>query len=238
MPAAVIAGGIAAAGAVGGAAIGASASNKASRRAAQAQQDATASNNALQRETYAKNEGYLSPSIETGQTASNALMQLFGLAPTDPSTISAFDKFRGSTGYQFRMNEGLGSLASNFRARGLSQSGAAIKANQRFGQNIASDEFGRYVSYLGNQQGVGLTAASALAGVGQNYANSVSANNQNSADAIGNAALISAQNKSAVFGTAANALGQFGSTLASSYSRSGTPYYPSGPKLLDGYKGY
>ena len=123
---------------------------------------------------------------------------------------SAFDIFRNSTGYQFRVNEGQDSLNSGFGASGTLQSGAALKALDDYRQNMASNEFGNYMGYLGNQQGVGLSAGSALAGVGQNYANSMAANNNNAASAIGNAALVKGQNN-----PFANALGMIGGGLLS-----------------------
>lgn len=275
MPAVVIGGAIAAAGAVGGAALGASAQKKASKKAVAAQTQTASDNNALQRETYAKNEGYLSPFVSRGNQAGNAIMELLGFPaqqqqqqqpapqpqqnslmstgfggfggfgggynipgepdysqygqqgmqtgqpvaqqPDQPSAMSAFDTYRNSNGYQFRQNEGMNALASNFRGRGVSQSGAADKALIKFGQDYGSNEFGKYLGYLSNQQGVGLSGASALAGVGQNFANSVSANNQNAADAISNAALLKGQNTANLYGTAANALGNIGGQLVSSY---------------------
>jgi hypothetical protein len=102
---------------------------------------------------------------------------------------SAFDIFRNSTGYQFRLGEGANALNSQYAGRGTLQSGAAAKALQEYGQNFASNEFGNYMGYLGNQQGVGISGASALAGVGQNYANSVMTNNNNAGTAQMNAAM-------------------------------------------------
>lgn len=151
------------------------------------------------------------------------------LPPTQPSAFAgtpttaggtsayqaAFDNFRNSTGYQFRMGEGMKSLNTGYAARGLLNSGAAQKAALNYGQNIASGEFGNYMGYLGNQQGVGLSAGNALAGVGTNYANSITSNNQNMADSLSNAALLKSQNNNALIsgmtGMAGNALGYFSS---------------------------
>lgn len=118
---------------------------------------------------------------------------------------NAFDIFRNSTGYQFRLNEGYDALNSGYAGAGVLQSGAAMNAAQEYGQNFASNEFGNYMGYLGNQQAVGAGAASSLAGVGQNYANSMAQNNNNAADAVGNAALIRGNNN-----PFANALGMIG----------------------------
>lgn len=217
MPVALVAAGVAAAGTVAGSAISSKASKKATNRAVAAQQDMATQNNALQRETYAQNAARLDPFAAQGMQAGNAMNALLGFGDATQAN-QAFDRFRNSSGYDFRLNQGMNALASNFRGRGVSQSGAADKALLRFGQDYGSNEFGRYMGYLGNQQGVGLSAASALAGVGQNFANSVSANNQNAANAVSNAALVNGQNQANAWGTGFNALGNFaGQALGSSF---------------------
>lgn len=126
---------------------------------------------------------------------------------------SAFDVFRNSTGYQFRLNEGMDALNSGYAGAGVIRSGAAMKAAQEYGQNFASNEFGNYMGYLANQQGVGLSGASALAGVGQSYANNVSAQNTQNAANIANAALAKGSNNpwGNMFGMAGGALYGLGS---------------------------
>lgn len=140
----------------------------------------------------------LQPQAQTQQPATQ----------TNPQTYqTAFDNYRNSTGYQFRVNEGMKSLNSGYAARGLLNSGAAQKAALEYGQNIASNEFNNYLGALGNQQSLGLSAGSALAGVGQNYANSLGNINQNKADAISNGALASASNRNALYGNIAGIAG-------------------------------
>lgn len=133
--------------------------------------------------------------------------------PPQPSAMSAFDRYRASDGYQFRQNEGLNALASNFRGRGISQSGAADKALLRYGQDYGSNEFGKYLGYLSNQQGVGLSGASALAGVGQNYVNNVTANNNNAANSLANSYLARGNISANQWGQ----IGGFGDSLISSF---------------------
>lgn len=120
---------------------------------------------------------------------------------------SAFDNFRNSTGYQFRLGEGMNALNSGYAGAGVIRSGAAMKGALKYGQDFASNEFGNYLGALGNQQGVGLSGASALAGVGQNFGNSLAQFNNDAASAKGNAALIAGQNN---FG---NTLGMIGGGL-------------------------
>lgn len=148
--------------------------------------------------TYGRNEGRQLPSQQAATPAAaneNATQ----------AAQNAFDIFKNSTGYQSRLAEGYDALNSGLASSNILQSGAAQKEAVRYGQNFASNEFGNYLNALGNQQGVGLSGASALAGVGQNYANTMAANNNQAASAVGNAALIKGQNN-----PFANALGIIG----------------------------
>lgn len=134
--------------------------------------------------------------------------------PAQSAASNAFDIFRNSTGYQFRVNEGMDALNSGYAGSGLLQSGAALKALDDYRQNMASAEFGNYLGYLGQQQGTGLQAAGAQAGVGLNYANNVTALNQQNANALSNAAVARANNSNALIGSlgsiGSGALGYFG----------------------------
>lgn len=125
---------------------------------------------------------------------------------------NAFNNYRNSTGYQFRFNEGMRALDAGAP---VLNSGARLKAALNYGQNIASNEFGNYLGQLANQQGVGLAGASAQAGVGQNYANSVSANNNSAGTAAANAALMRGQATQNMYGGIANS---FGNALGSSFA--------------------
>ena len=123
----------------------------------------------------------------------------------------AFQNYQNSTGYNFRMSEGIRAIDAGAPVR---NSGATLKARQAYGQNLASNEFGNYLGYLTNQQGVGLSGASAQAGVGQNYANSVMQNNSNAGNAAANAALMRGQATQNMWGGIAGGLGQiFGSSF-------------------------
>jgi len=62
-------------------------------------------------------------------------------------------------GYQFRFGQGMQALDRSAAASGNRLSGRAIKAAQRFGQGIASDEFTNQYNRLANIAGLGQTAA-------------------------------------------------------------------------------
>ena len=84
-----------------------------------------------------------------------------------------------------------------------------MKDFARFNQNIGSQEFGNYLGQLGQQQSVGLSGASAIAGVSQNMAGAISANNDSAGTAAANAALLRGQANSNMYDGIANGLGTF-----------------------------
>lgn len=212
MPAAVIGGVIAGAGAIGAAAIGSSAQKSAANKAAQTAQDTTAQNNALQREIYGSNKDILNPYVQTGYKANEGLNALmYGGDPTA--------ELQKSPGYQFRYDTGMNALNTGLAARNGINSGAAMKAAIRYGQDFGSQEYNNRYNQLAQQQGVGLSAGNALAGVGTNFANNISAQNNASASVQANALLAGGQATAGLYGTAANALGQIGGSLISSYGQ-------------------
>lgn len=131
------------------------------------------------------------------------------------AALAAYDIFKQSTGYQSRLKEGMGALSGNFFGGGVGQSGAAMKAALRYGQDYASGEFGKYLGYLGNQQGVGFAGASALAGVSQGFADRMGDISQNGANVASQAAIARAQNSGALTTAIAGAAGQIGGALSS-----------------------
>lgn len=202
---------------IGSAVIGGAASVIGGNKASKAQQQATAANNALQTQIYNSNKGTLDPYISRGNDAGGLLQQLImgGQGAQD-----AFRAFQSGTGYQTTLGEALGSVNSNAYARGMGDSGATMKALQDRAGQVAQGSFGQYAGLLGNQQGVGLSAASALAGVGQGYANNVSANNNAAATARGNAALNTAGQINGILGNVTGALA-YQNGLGSSYNNGG-----------------
>lgn len=61
-----------------------------------------------------------------------------------PDVNDFFSNFQASPGYQWRLSEGQRNLNANSAARGLGQSGSAIKAGIDYGQNQASAEYGNW----------------------------------------------------------------------------------------------
>ena len=166
--------------------------------------------------------GYVSPTAPTAQGTPQATPQA---APQTGNALSqyqdAFKNYQDSTGYQFRLNQGQRAIGSNFAARGLSNSGAAAKSLLGYNQGMASNEFGNYLNQLAGQQNLGLSAASAQAGIGQNYVGMVSGNNNNAGTVAANAALARGQIGANLFGSIANDLGRTFSSFGSSFAGMG-----------------
>lgn len=173
----------------GAAVLGSAASIYTGSKAANAQKKAAQQGVDEQRRQYDQSRADLAPWRTTGGSALAKLSQLYGLggeAP-DPSVFTA------SPGYQFRFNEGIRGIDRGAAARGLLHSGAAVKAEENFGQGLASQEFGNFSGTLER-----------IAGAGQGAANSTVAAGQHSADAI------------------SQAYGNIGNARASSYANVGS----------------
>lgn len=172
-------------------------------------------------EMYGQPQPYTDPfAPQAAQPAPNALG---GSSPQ----MDAFQRFLTSDGYQFRLGQGMDAINKGYAARGTLQSGAAMKALNAYGQDQASSEFGKYLGYLTGQQQVGLGATNAVMGVGTNYANAVSANNNNAGDAAANAALARGNANAGMYSSIAGGIGNALGSLGSSYGGgkvTGTPY--------------
>ena len=130
------------------------------------------------------------PAGTTAVPANGVLAQ--SVTPGDAH--GAFRSFIQNSDYGFQFGEGSNAVNSGYAGAGTLQSGDAMRALEDYRQNLQQGYRGEYLSLLGNQQGVGVSAGSALAGVGQNYANSLSNIYTNAGDAKANAYLSKAAN--------------------------------------------
>lgn len=146
---------------------------------------------------------------------------------------SAFDKYKESAGYTFGWDEGMRALNTGLASRGMLESGAAQKAALRYGQDYSRGYFKDYLGLLSNQQGVGLSAAGAQAGVSTGYANSVSSNNNAAAAAKASAYGALGQGISNIAGDAAYLASRY-LNRPSSYGTTVPPVtpYPTVPDLV------
>jgi hypothetical protein len=177
----------------------ASAANRATDVAGQTAADQIA----LQREIFEKQTELQAPFREAGLAGQNRLMELLGIGGTKGApgygryATAEFgaDKFKADPGYAFRMSEGMKALERSAAARGGLLSGATLRGTQRFGQDLASQEYqNAFNRYQAERTGT-LNPFQALAGTAQSGANTLGsqagqmgANISNALGAYGSAA--------------------------------------------------
>lgn len=209
MPPAVIAAGIGAVGAIGGGLIASSGAKKAANAQQQAAQDAQAS----QERMFQKQIELQEPFRQAGLTAQQQIMQLLGIggdqnAAGYGSLAKPFgtEQFEQDPGYAFRQTEGMKALERSAAARGGLLSGSTMKGIQRFGQDLASQEyqnaFNRYQVERANK----LNPLQSLMGAGQSSANTLTGAAGQFGQASANNALAAGQARASGYVGSANAL--------------------------------
>jgi hypothetical protein len=142
---------------------------------------------------------------------------------SQPTAQAAYDQFKNYTGYQYRLNEGQNAINSGYAAKGTLQSGAAMLALQKHGQDYASGEFGNYMGYLTGQQQLGPGAANALGGVGTNYANNAGNIAMQNGNNLANAAIARANNTNQMWSGIASGIGGIAGSMFGGSSYGGRP---------------
>lgn len=144
------------------------------------------------------------------QVGLRALNKLEGASDYTPFGM---DQFQQDPGYAFRLSEGMKTLERGAAARGGLMSGATMKGLQRYGQDLASQEYTNAFNRYGIERERRLNPLQSLAGVGQTSTNQLAAAGQNYANAAGQAIGAAGQARaSGYMGTAnslSGALGQY-----------------------------
>ena len=166
-------------------------STKAAKQATKASQYATDTNNALARDIFNQTTARIDPYAPGGLPARDQYNALVGL----PSSVSlddartGFENYLNTAGFGDEMAQGNRGIVGTQAGRRLLGSGSTLKALERYKLGLRGGYLQNYLNNIGNQQALGLNAATSLAGVGSQYTGQVSANNTSNAQTIGNAAL-------------------------------------------------
>jgi hypothetical protein len=91
-------------------------------------------------------------------------------ASANSTAGTEYGGFKATPGYDFRVSEGVNAIDSSAASRGGLFSGATLKAQQTFGDGIASQEYGNYINRLSGMADSGQAAAGNQANAGSNYA--------------------------------------------------------------------
>jgi len=155
--------------------------SQASKSAANTQAQAAAQASDAQRAMFERQVELQEPFRQAGLKGQNRLMELLGLsedkkAPGFGKYATAefgMDKFTADPGYAFRMSEGMKALERSAAARGGLLSGATLKGTQRYGQDLASQEYQNAFNRYQAERAGTLNPYQALAGTAQTSANTL-----------------------------------------------------------------
>lgn len=216
MPAAAIIG----ASVIGGA-VSASAAKKASKAQVQAANDA----NAAQLAMFNKQVELQEPFRQGGLTAQQQIMQLLGIGG-DPNAAGygslakpfGMEDFKADPGYQFRMDEAQRALERSAAARGMLLSGSTLKGIERFGQDLASQEYQNAFNRYQIERGARLNPLQSLMGSGQSATNTMTSAAGNYGQAQANNLMSAGQARASGYVGVANALSGALSNAANTYA--------------------
>jgi hypothetical protein len=186
----------------------------AAREAAQISNAAAERDLALRTRMYEEGIARQKPFYEAGV---NALPSYVSGIQEGGELVRGFNMgdFTADPGYAFRLSEGQKGLERTAAARGGLISGSALKAAQRYGQEMGSQEFGNAYNRFRETQGLRRNALAGVAGYGPTAATSMNAAGQNYATGAGN--IMSGQGE-----TSANALIAGQQARSSSYGQLGS----------------
>lgn len=191
----------------------------AARDAANAANAGTQSSIDLQRRMYEEGVARQQPFYQAGV---NALPEYVSGIGQGGELVRGFTQadYQADPGYAFRLSEGQKALDRSAAARGGMISGSALKAAQRYGQDMASQEFGNAYNRFRDTQGLrrnalagvtgfAPTAAGAMNASGQNYATGAGKAMMGQGENTANSLLAQQQARSSSYGQVGSALNKY-----------------------------
>ena len=195
----------------------------ASRKAASTQAAAADRASEAQERMFERNVELQEPWRKAGETALNKLIPL-----ATEYTPFGMSQFQADPGYGFRMSEGMKALERGAAARGGLLSGATLKGIQRFGQDLASQEYTNAFNRYQTERAARLQPLQSLAGVGQTTAQQLGQAGMQTAQNIGDTQMSGAAARASGYVGGANALNQGLGTYLN---------YSQGQNLLNAMRG-
>lgn len=143
------------------------------------------------------------PWRKAGETALNKLVPL-----ATEYTPFGMQQFQADPGYAFRLSEGQKAIERSTAARTGLQSGAALKAAARYGQEMGSQEFANAFNRYQAERQAQLAPLQSLAGVGQTTAQQIGEAGMRTAQNVGETQMSGAAARASGYVGGANALTQ------------------------------
>jgi len=202
---------------------------------------------ALQREQYEKQLELQKPYYEAGTNALAKMRQQYNAMP---AAFTGQVQLNQDPGYAFRLKEGQQALDRQAAARGGLISGGALKAAQRYGQDMGSQEYMNAFNRYQTERAARLQPLQSLTGMSQTTANTLGTAGSNMAGNIGNAymqqgvnqgnaLLAGSQARASSYGDIAKLYGQtnpnFGSLFGGGGGGGGAAGYNISPEQYSGY---
>jgi len=141
--------------------------SKAAENAADTQARATQAAQDAQERMFNKQLELQEPWRKAGETALNKLI------PLSDYTKFGMEQYQADPGYAFRLSEGMKALDRTAAARGGLLSGATLKGAQRYGQDLASQEYQNAFNRYQIERNAQLNPLQSLAGIGQTATNTL-----------------------------------------------------------------
>lgn len=98
---------------------------------------------------------------------SSLIQSLLGVGGTAGAGAAGLNAFQNSAGYQNALTTGSNAITGNNAAKGLLNSGATLKALDRFGSNLGNSYYNDYLNSLFNGANLGIGAGQLISGSGQ-----------------------------------------------------------------------
>jgi hypothetical protein len=174
--------------------------SNAASKAAGTQAEAADKSGALEERMYRENIARQKPFYEAGVNALPQLVQASKYTPFGQ------EQFQQDPGYGFRLSEGQKALERSAAARGGLISGGALKAAQRYGQEMGSQEYTNAFNRYQAERQARLGPLQSLTGMGQTTANTIGSAGQTMAGNVGEAYMGGANARASGYVGGANAI--------------------------------
>jgi hypothetical protein len=156
---------------IGSAVAGGLASSRGASKAARAQQQAAATAQATEERMLERQLAETAPFRDLSLSQLNRLAALYGEGG-EYARAPGMEEIQMDPGYGFRMGEGMKALERSAAARGGLLSGSMLKGTQRFGQELASQEFQNAFARARQQRADVTNALLGIGGFGPSLASS------------------------------------------------------------------
>ncbi len=207
----------------GSAVVGAVVSSDASRKASNTQADAADRATALANEQAAQTREDNMPALEARNASLAKMREMLGISGTGAGTMSSAltaQQVQAEPGYQFGLDQGQQAMQRQANARGMLNSGNALLAASRYGNDYATTKYGDSWNRLQGERTNSFNRLASVAGLGQTGASQIGQSGQTAALTAGNNMMSAANAQAAGTMAQANTWANTGNQLAGWYANS------------------